>query len=431
MPDSERNIENDVAPARDALSDAERSAIRTRCKEEVARGIPGLVEAAPPVSPKRRRLGQELYAGPLGQAFGFLHLYERTGANEQIELACRYLEVALAALDDSGVPRPEEWLSFHASGGASAVAAVVYDRLGDAASCARHLESYRRLAPHAADPEFPSEDLLWGRGGFFFGAAFLRSLLGESSLPEELVLGPLEATIATGRRHAATHASALTPGRHGRPPLLYMNLNAFMVECFARSLIGSQARSARALAAVAARVLIRGAEWRERLSRRYDIGLVHGLAGNLYLMMHFPELLERLGATEDVRASLDCLVDCVDDERGMLDLLPSSLPKPAHRKKLGAQSAPAHLAGCGGGSRTPADLALRGHEALHGHGRDPPRRVRAPPAAVPGPRIGRVDAPLRAPGRQRDAGSVAADGRPSPTSHRQGFTNESRARSRR
>ncbi|MCP5069830.1 MAG: hypothetical protein GY946_24950, partial [bacterium] len=239
MPDSERYIGNDVASARDALTDAEIAAIRARCKEEVAREIPRMLDATPPVSPKRRRLGQELYAGPLGQAFGLLHLYERTGANEQIELARRYLEVALTSLDDSGVPRPDEWLSFHASGGVSAVAAVVYDRLDDGAGCERHLENYRRLAPHAADPDFPSEDLLWGRGGFFFGAAFLRSLLGESSLPDELVRGPLEATIAAGRRHAAIHASALTPGRHGRPPLLYMNLSAFMVECFARSLIGS------------------------------------------------------------------------------------------------------------------------------------------------------------------------------------------------
>jgi hypothetical protein len=89
------------------------------------------------------------------------------------------------------------------------------------------------------------------------------------------------------------------------------------------------------------------------------------------------------------------------------------LPEPAHRPDVGAQGAAAALARRGGGSRSAPDLALRGHEALHGHGRDPPRCVRAPPAAVPRARLGRVDAPLRTPGRQRDArGASAVGGRP-------------------
>ncbi|MCP5059100.1 MAG: hypothetical protein GY937_20540 [bacterium] len=183
--DSVRHVENNLFPASEALADADAAAIRERCQEEVAEGIPRLVEAAPPVRPGRWRLGQELYAGPLGQSFGFLHLYERTGNRHQIELAGRYLDVALEALDRSGVPHPEEWLSFHASGGASAVAAVVNDRLGDVAACERHLESYRRVASCAEDPEFPTEDLLWGRGGVLFGAAFLRSHLGEERWPDE------------------------------------------------------------------------------------------------------------------------------------------------------------------------------------------------------------------------------------------------------
>jgi len=321
--DSVRYIENEVTSAQEALPDADVAEIRARCREEVERRIPQLVEAAPPVLPKRRRLGQELYAGPLGQAFGFLHLYERTEATEQLQWAGRYLDVALEALDHSGVPRPEEWLSFHASGGAAAVAAVVRDRLGDADGRDRHLDRYRRLARRAADPEFPSEDLLWGRGGFCLGAAFLRARLGVDSLPDTLVTGPLEAMLATGRRLARAHASELTPGPHGLPPLLYMNLNAFVFGCFAQSLIGSRSLPARALAGLAARLMIRLGEHRERLSHRYDIGLVHGLAGNLYLMLEFPELLERLGASEEVRGSLDCLTDCVEAERGMLELFPS------------------------------------------------------------------------------------------------------------
>lgn len=318
-----RFIENDIGPSQEALGDVERAAIRTRCAEEVERGIQRLVKSAPPVVPKRWRLGQELYAGPLGQSFGLLHLYERSGAREELDWARQYLDVAIEALERSAVPRPEEWLSFHASGGASAVAAVVFDRLGDRGGRERHLEDYRRLAVRAADPKFPTEDLLWGRGGFLFGAAFLRSRLGEASLPDAWVRSALDRMISTGRRLALTHAEQLTPGPHGRPPLLYLNFNTFMMECFARSLVGSRSRPARALAAFAARVLIWHGERREGLSHRYDIGLVHGLAGNLYLMLHFPELVEQLGATGDVRASLDCLADCVDGERGMLELLPS------------------------------------------------------------------------------------------------------------
>jgi hypothetical protein len=321
--DPARCVENDIAANEEPLSSADLAAIRARCSEEVERGIPQLVEASPPVAPKTRRLGQELYAGLLGQSFGFLHLHERTGAAKMLELARQYLEAALEALDASGVPRPEEWISFHASGGASAVAAVVHDRLGDVGECERHLENYRRVALRAADPAFPTEDLLWGRGGFVFGAAYLRSHLGEERFPDELVVGPLEQMIATGRRLARAHAAELTPGPHGRPPLLYMNFVPFMMECFARSLIGSRSRPARTLAALAGRAVIWVAERRERLSHRYDIGLVHGLAGNLYLMLHFPELVERLGASAEVRASLDCLADCIDAERGMLEVLPS------------------------------------------------------------------------------------------------------------
>jgi hypothetical protein len=54
---SERCVENDIALARESLADADLAAIRARCAEEVERGITQLVEAAPPVPPKLRRLG--------------------------------------------------------------------------------------------------------------------------------------------------------------------------------------------------------------------------------------------------------------------------------------------------------------------------------------------------------------------------------------
>ncbi len=322
--DAPRYVENDVAPPGsdgEVLSESEREEIRARCAREVERGVHEILET-PPKPQGRFRLGQELYAGPLGLAFGLLHLHERTGEARLLEQAGRYLDVGLESLERSGVPRPEEWLSFHGSGGVSAVAAVVKHRLGDRPARDRHLESYRRVALRAAEP-FPTEDLLWGRGGFLFGAAFLRRQLGEDSVPDELVRGALERMLEVGRGHARVHAPELTPGPKGIPPLLYMNLNGFMFECFARSLVGSRSGPARWLAGLGARVFTWSAERQEHLSHRYDIGLVHGLSGNLYLMLHFPDLVERLGAMGEVRASLDCLVHCIDSERGMLELLPS------------------------------------------------------------------------------------------------------------
>ena len=268
-------------------------------------------------------MGQELYAGLLGQSFGFLHLYERGGGEELLDLARRYLEAGLDALEHSSVPRPEEWISFHGSGAAPALAAAVYDRLGDERSRDLHLAHYRRIASRAGELDFPIEDLLWGRGGFFFGAAWLRRRLGPECVPDGLVLAALEQLLSTGRRHARAHAADLTPGPHGIPPLLYMNFQPFLFAVFARSLIGSASRPARAVATLAARALLWAGNRREGLSHRYDIGLVHGLAGSLYLMMHFPELAAQVGASADLRASLDCLADCVEAERGLLELLPS------------------------------------------------------------------------------------------------------------
>ncbi len=325
-----RYVENDVTGPDEALDAGDAEAIRARCREEFERGISELLEAAPPaaVAPRRRRMGQELYAGPLGLAFGFLHIHERTGEREAIERAADYLDVALEAMERSSVPRPEEWLSFHASGGLPAVAAVVRDRLGDSAASKQHLEDFRRVAECAAKTDFPTEDLLWGRGGFSIGAAFLRARLGEASVRDELVAAALARTIETGRRHAREHAPDLTPGAHGCPPLLYINFDRFMMECFARSAMGSRSRPARGLAAVAARVVMWIGERTEHLSHRYDIGLVHGLPGALYLMLQFPELLAGHAATNEVRASLDCLADCIDAERGMLELLPSRHSEP-------------------------------------------------------------------------------------------------------
>ncbi len=320
---AERCVPQEIAPGDEALGDAEVEAIRKRCTEEVARGLRDLVASAPPGLPRRRRLGQELYAGALGQAFGLLHLHERTGEAGQLDLALRYLDAGLAGLAHGSVPLPEDWLSFHASGGASALAAVLYDRLGRPAERDRHLADYGRVADAAAARDFGSEDLLWGRGGFVFGAAWLRACLGEAALPDERVEPALVAMLESGRRHARDHADGLTPGPHGRTPLLYMNLNRFVFECFVRSRLGWRAAPARWLASGVTTVLLRLGERRENLSHRYDIGLVHGLAGALYLLMHFPPILERLGGTGEVRGALDVLLDCVDADHGMLDLLPS------------------------------------------------------------------------------------------------------------
>jgi hypothetical protein len=347
-----RYVENDVPPDRERLAPAEVAAIRARCADELERGLARLVEASPPRPPSGRvRFGRgdpTLYIGRLGQAFGFLHVFERTGDAGHLELARRYLDAASEASARSAFPSPEEWLSFHATSGASAIAAVLYDRLGDAEASAHQLARYLRLAEPAADADYPTEDLLWGRGGFLFGAAFLRAQLGEKSVPDEPVCGALEAMIETGRRHAHLHAPHLESGRHGRTPLLYMNFNRAMLELFARAIVGGRSGPARVLAAIGARA-VSGYENRKLgLGERYDLSLVHGLPGNLYLLLHFPELLRRGPAwADDVRAALHCLTGYVDADRGMLELLPSPRSR-ALQARAGTGAFTERVHWCGG-----------------------------------------------------------------------------------
>jgi hypothetical protein len=330
-----RCIENDVSPEREALSPSEVEQIRRCCARAVDAGIPRILAGAPPRAPVRRARfggGPTLYVGLLGQAFGFLHLYERTGKPEELELARTYLVAASEAFDRSWYPRPEEWLSFHGTGGFSAVAAVIHDRLGDPEASARHLEEYQRLATPASDPDFPSEDLLWGRGGYLFGAAFLRARLGPESMPDRLVAGAHEAMLERGRRTAREHESHLIAGRHGRVPLLYLNLNAFVMTCFARAYVPGRSKLSRALAGLVGSGIVLAGARTYGLRHRYDLGLVHGLPGNLYLLMHFPDLLAGEAARYDVRKALEGVAECVDAEQGVRELLPSPHSSALHAR---------------------------------------------------------------------------------------------------
>ena len=352
-----RYVENDVPPEQERLAEPAADEIRARCARELAEGVRRLVEASPPGLRRRERRfagGPTLYLGLLGQAFGFLHLFERSDSAEHLELSRRYLGSATDALQRSRFPGPEEWVSFHGTGGVSAVAAAVQDRLGNEAERDRHLEAYGRVAVRAADPDFPSEDLLWGRGGFLFGAAFLRARLGAASVPEARIAGALEAMLETGRRRAGEHARHLTPGSRGRPPLVYTNLNAFVMACFARAFIPGRSWPSRGLARAVGRALVLAGARSYGLGHRYDLGLVHGLPGNLYLMMHFPELLRAVGGWQDVRTTLDILTDYVDAERGMLELLPSPYSAALHRR-VGSPEFTERVHWCSG---TPAAVFL-------------------------------------------------------------------------
>lgn len=71
-------------------------------------------------------------------------------------------------------------------------------------------------------------------------------------------------------------------------------------------------------------------------------------------------------------------------------------------------------------------VALPGDQARLRDGRDPQRRPRAVPAALPRSRVRRVDAPLRTPRRQRDARGASAAARTGATNGRQGSRERSR-----
>ena len=359
-----RWIENNVAPEREALSPSEIQDVRVRCSAEVESGITRIVDESPPEAPSGRARfagGPTLYVGLLGQAFGFLHLYERLGKSEGLDLARRYLAAATEALERSWFPAPEEWLSFHGTGGLPAVASVIADRLGDAGARDRQLERVHGMARRAADPDFPSEDLLWGRGGFVFTAAFLRASLGAASLPDELVRGALEAMVERGRRTAREHAGYLTPLRSGRVPLLYLNLNAFVMASFAKAYVPGRSWLSRGLARLAGHAIVLAGARRFGLRHRYDLGLVHGVPGNLYLLMHFPDLLS-LDALLDVRRALDCVAECVDAERGVLELLPSPYSDALHRRN-GSSAWTDRVHWCSG-SPAAVFLFARAHEVF-------------------------------------------------------------------
>jgi hypothetical protein len=92
------------------------------------------------------------------------------------------------------------------------------------------------------------------------------------------------------------------------------------------------------------------------------------------------------------------------------------LPQPEDGRDLGAQGAGARLGARRGGCRAPTHLAVRGHQAYLRDRRDPPRRSRAPPPALPRACVDPVHAPLCAARGQRPLRGVARAG--SPLAHR-------------
>ena len=58
---SDRYVENDIAPAREVLAEADVVAIRARCKEEVEQGIPQLLEAVYRAASEKRQLDRALH----------------------------------------------------------------------------------------------------------------------------------------------------------------------------------------------------------------------------------------------------------------------------------------------------------------------------------------------------------------------------------
>jgi hypothetical protein len=150
-------------------------------------------------------------------------------------------------------------------------------------------------------------------------------------MPDPLIRGAIAAMVERGRRSAREHAPHLTPLQHGRAPLLYLNLNAFVMGSFARAYVPGRSSLSRALALLAGHAIVLAGARRFGLRHRYDLGLVHGVPGNLYLLMHFSDLLTA-SARYDIRHTLDCVAECVDAELGMLELLPSPCSEALHRR---------------------------------------------------------------------------------------------------
>ncbi|XP_010484384.1 PREDICTED: lanC-like protein GCL1 [Camelina sativa] len=185
-------------------------------------------------------LDPTVYTGLLGTAFTCLKSYEVT-MNHQDLLTCAEI-IDRCANVARATTRHVTFLC--GRGGVYALGAIVANYRGNQSKRDYFLGLFLELAEERALPAGPEEggfgmsyDLLYGRAGFLWGALFLNRYLGEGTVPDPLLSPIVAAILAGGRVGAADHEAC---------PLLY------------------------------------------RFHGTRFWGAANGLAGILYVLLHFP-----------------------------------------------------------------------------------------------------------------------------------------------
>lgn len=192
------------------------------------------------------------YTGLLGTAFTCLRSYEVTGNRQDLLLSADIVDTCAAAA------RASRHVTFLCGkGGVYAVGAVVANYLGDHQRKDFFVNLFLELAQERALPAGPEEggfgmsyDLLYGRAGFLWAALLINKYLGQNTVPTELLMPIVKAVLAGGRAGASDIVNC---------PLMY--------------------------------------RWH---GTRY-LGAANGLAGILFVLLHFPLSEE---SAEDVKGTL-------------------------------------------------------------------------------------------------------------------------------
>ncbi|XVF17299.1 hypothetical protein REPUB_Repub10bG0107800 [Reevesia pubescens] len=149
-----------------------------------------------------------MYTGLLGTAFTCLRSYEVTGNKQDLLLSAEIVDTCASVARAS--TRHVTFLC--GRGGVYSLGAVVANYMGDHQRLDFFLNLFLEVAQERALPIGPEEggfgmsyDLLYGRAGFLWAALFLNKHLGKETVPNDVLMPIIAATLAGGRTGASDH----------------------------------------------------------------------------------------------------------------------------------------------------------------------------------------------------------------------------------
>ncbi|XP_021933931.1 lanC-like protein 3 isoform X2 [Zootermopsis nevadensis] len=203
-----------------------------------------------------------LYVGIAGIGYMFYHTsLSPAFVSEKSELLKRGLKYIIPALKYAERHERDKSAFLLGNAGIYAVAAAVYNALGDKSKADHYFKAYVALAANCQTHNLPhgEDELLVGRAGYLCGVLWLEKVFGKGSFPAKDIDEICKCVIESGRNYARRHRSPC--------PLMYSY---------------------------------------------YDteyLGAAHGLSGILQMLLSFPACLQSDPAAEqDVKASVDYLL---------------------------------------------------------------------------------------------------------------------------